>query len=191
MLSRPGVRRMPCSTAFPSAPALGSTGSADASASLFAGFTATMAGSDFSCPFITGYGSSPSRCGPVRLSATRPGKRSPRFRRVPCVRDVASDPGRATQPRLAVPLMLPSTSLTASAPANGSISWLNPTPLTLAVYASPWSSPSTPQHSLLGGRYPLPTPDFHRLELASFLAHQRTERAACRSIPGETTTQSR
>jgi hypothetical protein len=33
-------------------------------ATLFAGFTATMAGSDFSCPCIIGYGSSPSRCGP-------------------------------------------------------------------------------------------------------------------------------
>ena len=36
------------------------------------------------------------------------------------------------------------------------------------MYASPWSSPSTSQHSLPGGRYPLPGPDFHRLELASF-----------------------
>ena len=31
---------------------------------LFVGFTATMAESDFSCPCIIGYGSSPSRCGP-------------------------------------------------------------------------------------------------------------------------------
>jgi hypothetical protein len=36
------------------------------------------------------------------------------------------------------------------------------------VYASPWSSPSTPQHSLPGGRYPLPGPDSHRLDRASF-----------------------
>src|SRR6476620_7449349 len=43
-----------------------------------------------------------------------------------------------------------------------------PTPHKIAVYASPWSSPSTPQHSLPGGRYPLPGPDFHRLEHASF-----------------------
>ena len=33
---------------------------------LFAGFTATMASSDFPCPCIIGYGSSPSRCGPSR-----------------------------------------------------------------------------------------------------------------------------
>src|SRR6202043_3013631 len=54
--------------------ALGPTGSATvdstadrsaaASAVLFAGFTATMTESDFSCPCIIGYGSSPSRCGP-------------------------------------------------------------------------------------------------------------------------------
>src|SRR5712692_6068877 len=65
---------MVCWPAFPLVPALGSTGSAVAGsaadcsaagcATLFAGFTATMAGSDFSCPCITGYGSSPSRCGP-------------------------------------------------------------------------------------------------------------------------------
>jgi hypothetical protein len=36
------------------------------------------------------------------------------------------------------------------------------------VYASPWSSPSTTQHSLPGGRYPFPGPDFHRLDRASF-----------------------
>ena len=37
-----------------------------ASFALFAGFIATMAGSDFSCPCIIGFGSSPSRCGPSR-----------------------------------------------------------------------------------------------------------------------------
>src|SRR5262249_1229526 len=35
-----------------------------ASLALFAGFIATMTRSDFSCPCIIGYGSSPSRCGP-------------------------------------------------------------------------------------------------------------------------------
>ena len=39
----------------------------------------------------------------------------------------------------------------------------------IAVYALPWSSPSTPQHSLSGGRYPLSEPDFHRLDHARFL----------------------
>ena len=68
--------------------------------------------------------------------------------------------------------MLPSAVATASAPAISSLSWLNPTPHTITVYASPWSSPSTTQHSLPSGRYPLLGPDFRRLDRASFLAHR-------------------
>jgi hypothetical protein len=104
--------------------------------------------------------------------ATAGGVRSPRFRRDPFVRDVASDPGRASAPRIAAPHMLPSAVATASAPAISSLSWLNPTPHTITVYASPWSSPSTTQHSLPSGRYPLLGPDFRRLDRASFLAHR-------------------
>jgi len=100
--------------------------------------------------------------------ATAGQTRSPRFRRDPSIRDVALDPSRATVPRITAPHMLPSAVATASAPAISRISWLNPTPQTITVYASPWSSPSTTQHSLPGGRYPLPGPDFHRLDRASF-----------------------
>src|SRR5215207_8508119 len=46
--------------AFPLASALGSTNSAADCSAAFAGFTATMASSDFPPPCITGYGSSPS-----------------------------------------------------------------------------------------------------------------------------------
>ena len=53
-------------------------------------------------------------------------------------------------------------------PCEIAISWLNPTPHTIVVYALPRSSPSTTQHSLPGGRYPLPGPDLHRLDRASF-----------------------
>jgi hypothetical protein len=105
---------------------------------------------------------------PGIAQATAGQTRSPRFRRDPFVRDVASDPGRATVPRVTAPHMLPSAVATASAPATSRISWLNPTPQTITVYASPWSSPSTTQHSLPGGRYPFPGPDFHRLDRASF-----------------------
>src|ERR1700687_5473552 len=73
-LARLCARHVLCWPAFPLVPALGSTGSATvdsaadcsaaASAVLFAGFPATMTESDFSCPCIIGYGSSPSRCGP-------------------------------------------------------------------------------------------------------------------------------
>jgi hypothetical protein len=70
--------RTPCGpAAFPSAPALGSTHSASGFPDLFAGFTATMAGSDFSSPFIAGYGFDPS---PVRTGGAllpRPVTRSP------------------------------------------------------------------------------------------------------------------
>jgi hypothetical protein len=47
---------MPCSIMFPLAPALGSIDSADGRPSLFADFSATMAGSDFSSPCIIGFG---------------------------------------------------------------------------------------------------------------------------------------
>jgi hypothetical protein len=70
----PCVPHVLCWPAFLLVSALGSTGSAanssavDCSAAecsaLFASFTATMTESDFSCPCIIGYGSSPSRCGP-------------------------------------------------------------------------------------------------------------------------------
>src|SRR3984893_10885983 len=103
---------------------------------------------------------------PVVARDRRGGVRSPRFRRDPFIRDVASDPGRATVPRITAPHMLPSAVATASAPATSRISWLNPTPQMITVYASPWSSPSPTQHSLPGGRYPLPGPDFHRLDRA-------------------------
>ena len=49
----------------------------------------------------------PSR--PVIARAVSGEMRSPRFRRVPFVRELVSDPGRAAVPRIAAPLMLPST----------------------------------------------------------------------------------
>src|SRR5712672_1982262 len=52
------------------------------------------------------------------------------------------------------------------------LSWLNPTPHAIAVYASQPLSPVTTQHSLPSGRCPLHGPDFHRLDRTSFvLAH--------------------
>ncbi|MDR6413101.1 hypothetical protein J2797_006372 [Paraburkholderia terricola] len=58
---------------FPLVPALGSTHSAASFPALFAGFFATMAESDFSRPFIIGYGSSPSRCGPAHAATGQTG----------------------------------------------------------------------------------------------------------------------
>ena len=54
--------------------------------------------------------------------ATAGQTRSHRFRRDPSIRDVASDPGRATVPRITAPHMLPSAVATASAPAISRIS---------------------------------------------------------------------
>src|SRR3989442_4358012 len=52
------------------------------------------------------------------------------------------------------------------------LSWLNPTPHTIAVYASSPLSPVATQHSLPSGRYPLLGPDFHRPDRTSLrLAH--------------------
>src|SRR6188508_1483535 len=52
------------------------------------------------------------------------------------------------------------------------LSWLNPTPHAIAVYASQPLSPVAAQHSLPSGRYSLLGPDFHRLDRTSLrLAH--------------------
>src|SRR5262245_4324140 len=74
-LSRLCARHVLCWSTFPLVSVLGSTDSAavgspaDRSAAdcsaLFVGFPATMTESDFSCPCVIGFGSSPSRCGPT------------------------------------------------------------------------------------------------------------------------------
>ncbi len=110
--------------------------------------------SDFSCPCIIGFGSSPSRCGPVGLCSLWPDLRPLRFRRVPFGRDVAFDPGGATASRIAMPHMLPSTVPSVSASAKLLLSWLNPPPHPITVYASHPPSPTTAQHSLPGGALP-------------------------------------
>src|SRR6516162_2391208 len=48
------------------------------------------------------------------------------------------------------------------------LSWLNPTPHTITVYASRPLSPVATQHSLPSGRYSLLGPDLHRLDRTSF-----------------------
>jgi hypothetical protein len=124
--------------------------------------------------------------------ATAGQTRSPRFRRDPSIRDVASDPGRATVPRITAPHMLPSAVATASAPAISRISWLNPTPQTITVYASPMVvtfhdatlvtgqalplsrtglSPAGPRQLRLAHRYSFIIRDLHPLLLAGLPAH--------------------
>ena len=68
--------------------------------------------------------------------------------------------------------MLPSSEGKLSAPATSNLSWLNPTPHAIAVYASQPLSPVATQHSLPSGRYSLLGPVLHRLDRTSFvLAH--------------------
>ncbi len=116
-LSRSCARRMLCWLAFPLVPALGSTGSAAGFPALFAGFTATMAESDFSGLCIGGYGSSPSRHGPSGPPGRWPIQRSPGSRTRSVRTCQGLRPRRAEQAlALARLLMLPSAQLTASAP---------------------------------------------------------------------------
>jgi hypothetical protein len=89
-----------------------------------------------------------------RLCSLWPDMRPLRFRRVPFGRDVAFDPGGATASRVAMPHMLPSTVPSVSASAKLLLSWLNPPPHPITVYASHPPSPATAQHSLPGGALP-------------------------------------
>src|SRR5947209_17902896 len=89
-----------------------------------------------------------------RLCSLWPDMRPLRFRRVPFGRDVAFDPGGATASCIAMPHMLPSTVPSVSASAKFFLSWLNPTPHPITVYASHPPSPTTAQHSLPGGALP-------------------------------------
>src|SRR5213595_736169 len=66
------------------------------------------------------------------------------------------------------------------------LSWLNPTPHAIAVYASQPLSPVATQHSLPSGRYSLLGPDFHRLDRTSFAwrTHSITSSARASTVDG-------
>src|SRR5580704_5065264 len=89
-----------------------------------------------------------------RLCSLWPDMRPLRFRRVPFGRDGTFDPGGATASRIAMPHILPSTVPSVSASATFFLSWLNPPPHPITVYASHPPSPTTAQHSLPGGALP-------------------------------------
>src|SRR6202011_976624 len=89
-----------------------------------------------------------------RLCSLWPDMRPLRFRRVPFGRDGTFDPGGATASRIAIPHILPSTVPSVSASATFFLSWLNPPPHPITVYASHPPSPTTAQHSLPGGALP-------------------------------------
>jgi len=116
-LSRCCARRVFCWSAFPLVPVLGSTDSAADCSALFAGFTATIPGSDFPPPCVIGYGSSPFRCGPgqnIASGQTRDLPASGAFlSRVTC----SQTPAGRTMPRMTALPMLRSAISTDSAPA--------------------------------------------------------------------------
>src|SRR2546430_16247246 len=64
------------------------------------------------------------------------------------------------------------------------LSWLNPTPHAIAVYASQPLSPVATQHSLPSRRYSLLGPDFHRLDRTSFAwrTHSITSSASAKQL---------
>src|SRR3954464_13239848 len=66
------------------------------------------------------------------------------------------------------------------------LSWLNPTPHAIAVYASRPLSPGVTQHSLPSGRYSLLGPDFHRQDRTSFAwrTHSITSSASASNVGG-------
>src|SRR5919198_5306853 len=66
------------------------------------------------------------------------------------------------------------------------LSWLNPTPHAIAVYASRPPSPVATQHSLPSGRYSLLGPVFHRLDRTSFAwrTHSITSSARASRVGG-------
>ena len=95
--------------------------------------------------------------------------RSPRFRRVPFIRNGVSDHGRAVAPRISVRNVLPSTISTRLGLCNiKSFAAQYPTPHDCCVR---FATVVTDDHATLAtGRLAtaLPSPDFHRLEHASF-----------------------
>ena len=137
-----------------------------------------------------------------RLCSLWPDMRPLRFRRAPFGRDVAFDPGGATASRIAMPHMLPSTVPSVSASATFFLSWLNPPPHPITVYASHPPSPTTAQHSLPGGALPpyrgrsftgrnaSASPDAPELEVSplrtSFLAREDAGRSETEAPKGAT-----
>src|ERR1700751_3228003 len=66
------------------------------------------------------------------------------------------------------------------------LSWLNPTPHAIAVYASQPTSPLATQHSLPSGLYSLLGPDFHRQDGPRFAwaHHSITSSARASRVSG-------
>lgn len=161
-LSRLGVRSALGSNVFPSVPSLRSAGSTVDCSALFACFFTTMEGSDFSWSCIIGYGSAPSRCGPLirkRPNTRPPGSRAESIRACQGLRPRRADHTLA----LTRVIVLPSAGQTAST-LRTKLSRLNGWPAQSPADAS--RSASRWRHARLGAdvvRYSFITVDLHHL----------------------------
>jgi hypothetical protein len=135
-LSQSCAWRVLCWPAFPLVPVLGSPGSAADASALFAGFAATITGSDFPPPYIIGYGFSPSRCGPGQSIAAGQMRDLPASGAFLFARDVLFDPGRVATPRVNGIAHVAFDFLYSLRPCGIPISWLDRHPMQIAVYAS-------------------------------------------------------
>src|ERR1035438_4809186 len=132
-----------------------------------------MAGSDFSRSCIIGYGSSPSRHGPVQHACWRwPTMRSPGSRAWSMRACQVLRPRRVAQ-ALALALLdiLPSATQTASAPRTSFLSRLNGWPARSPADASPTSSRMPARLRADAVRYSFIVVDLHHLLLAGLPAH--------------------
>jgi hypothetical protein len=105
----------------------------------------------------------------------RPDAGSPSFRRSPFARDVFSDPGRATVPRITAPLMLRSTLWTVSAPATSLFRGSIDTPCNRCVRFVAVVAAGSRNTRYRAARYGLTRPVFHRLDRASLLAPSQSQ----------------
>ena len=94
--------------------------------------------------------------------------RAPRFRRDPCARDVALDPGGTTMPRIAALLILRSTMKTVSAPASRSFRGSLPHPTQPLCTLRVRRHRRLTQHSLPGGLLDLTWAGLAPADRASF-----------------------
>ena len=133
---------MLCRFAFLAIPPLPSIYSAAGSPALFANFIGTTSEYDFSSPFIIGFGSSPSRCGPpVGTGADGQVGDIPVPVQGPCVHARFYDHvGLPERFALAHSDVLPSATQTASTPGTSFLSRLNGWPAHTPADASPTSS---------------------------------------------------
>ena len=154
-LTRFRARRVLCWSAFLLVPVLGSTGSAADCSALFVGFLATTTGSDFSGPFINGFDSSSSHCGPA-VVAGQPRDLPVPVRKASAHARVFDHAGPGGGLAVSSSSVLPSALTNASAPSVILFTRLNGWPVHAPADASPASS-RRPTHGSGSMRFATPS----------------------------------